>query len=300
MPAKYISPWPKSDEQRRRAMRAPHVRYKPPAPPEQTPKKAEPTTTNRKDDDNMKEFKTAADFIDALNDIFSKTRQTYDTSTDNLEKARRKMEQASEDTRKSGGNDTAAQARYFIAKGEFQLAEDEARRSYEAMIVAHNKQVGELREKFVDFLGEHYAASPDKLDAATMQLLGTGICTPAELERLAVRHQSNPTMLRILGAHAKEMHSDRRNMTDDDKAACLRVRSAGYSAKDGSRELEIFDAAVSTLDYGLGKDAAHAARMATHAPGWMDGYKNRMNNLPVIPEEMAPASKADSTEGGNE
>lgn len=293
MPAKYISPWPKSEEQRRRAMGIPHVRYKQPAPLEQIPKKAEPTTANRKDDDNMKEFKTAADFIDALNDIFTESRNAYTTLQSEVDTAAKKLEQARADMKKPGCNQAVAEAQYTIAKGELQLAESNHRTAYEDMLSSHNKKVAELREQFAAHLEEHYSASPDKLDNATMQLLSTGICTPSELSRLVDRHQGNPTMLRILGGHARKLRDSDRNMSAENRAICTAVAAAGFSAKDGSRELEIFDTAVSTLDYGLDKNAEHAARMAAHVPGWMEGYKAKMDNLPVIPEEMAPAARSD-------
>ena len=104
----------------------------------------------------------------------------------------------------------------------------------------------------------------------------------------------------VEATNARKLRDGDRNMSAENRAICTAVAAASYNAKDGSRELEIFDTAVSTLDYGLDRNAEHAARMAAHVPAWMDGYKAKMDNLPVIPEEMAPTPKADSSEGGNE
>lgn len=258
------------------------------------------TEIKGKEDKPMNTPKTAADFIDALNNIFTESRNAYTTLQSEVDKATAKLEQARADMKKPGCNQAVAEAQYTIAKGELQLAESNRRTAYQDMISSHNKKVAELRERFAAHLEEHYSASPDKLDNATMQLLSTGICTPSELSRLVDRHQGNPTMLRILGGHARKLRDSDRNMSAENRAICSAVAAAGYSAKDGSRELEIFDTAVSTLDYGLDKNAEHAARMAAHVPEWMNGYKAKMDNLPVIPEEMAPTPKADSSEGGNE
>lgn len=242
-----------------------------------------------KDMKTMKTPRTAADFIDALNEFYTATRAAYTKANNNLVKARAKMKKAEQDTRDSSKDHRLAEAQYLVAKGEFQLAEDEARHGYYDMIASYDKQVKELREQFASHLDEHYSASPDKLDTATMQLLGSGICTPVELARLVDRHQGNPTMLRIVGEYARKLREDNgRSMSEANKAICSSVANAGYSAKDGSRELAIFDSAVSATKYGLDKNYDHATRMDSHMSGWFDDFKQNLNNLPVIPEEMAP------------
>lgn len=242
-----------------------------------------------KDMKTMKTPRTAADFIDALNDIYTATRATYTEANKKLVNARANMEKAEPDTRDPSKDRRLAEARYLVAKDEFQKAEDEARHGYYDMIASYDKQVKELREQFASHLEEHYSASPDKLDVGTMQLLGSGICTPVELARLVDRHQSNPTMLRIIGEYARKLREDnQRNMSEANKAICSSVSNAGYSAKDGSRELAIFDSAASATKYGLDKNYDHATRMDSHMGGWFDDFKQNLNNLPVIPEEMAP------------
>jgi hypothetical protein len=159
------------------------------------------------------------------------------------------------------------------------------------MLSGHEKKVAELRAQFAAHLEDHYSASPDKLDAATMQLLGSGICTPAELARLVDRHQGSPTMLRIIGGYAKKLLEDNRHkMSSENKIICSNVYQTSLAAKDGSRELGIFDSAVSTAAYGLDRDAIHAARMHTHVLGWFDGFREQMNNLPIVPDTMAPTA----------
>ena len=237
----------------------------------------------------MKTPRTAADFIDALNDIYTESRTTYSEFSEKLSKAKANMESAQRDTKDPNKSQTMAEAKYIVAKGEYQIAEDEARRGYLEMIENHNKKTAELRKVFNEFLDDHYSASPDKLDAATMQLLNSGICTPAELARLVDRHQGNPTMLRIVGEYARNLRDNNRiSMSMETKSICSAVVNAGYTAKDGSRELAIIDSAVSAANYGLGRDYDHASRMDSHMRGWFEEFKQNMNNLPVIPEDMAP------------
>lgn len=232
-----------------------------------------------KDDKNMKTPRSTADFIDALNDIYTATRATYAEANKKLVNARAKMEKAEQDTRDPSEDHGLAEARYLVAMGELQIAEDESWRGYYDMIENYDKQVKELRAQFAAYLDDHYAASPDKLDPNTMALLNAGICTASDLARLADRHADNPTMLRIVGSYAKQKKEDK-HISDDDKALCLNVQHFAAAAKDGSRELAIFDSAVSAAAYGLGKDYEHATRMHGHVGGWFDDFKQNLHNLP--------------------
>lgn len=243
-------------------------------------------TMNRKDDENMSKPKIAADFIAALNDIYTESRGIYDGLQDAVNKAKVKMDRAKEEMKNPAYNREITEAQYAIAHGEYQLAESERRNGCRAMQEEHAKKVAELRGQFATYLNDHYSASPDKLDAATMQLLNSGICTPSELSRLVDRHADNPTMLRIIGNYARNMRSEKaKSMSYDDVNICALVANAALAAKDGSRELAIFDSAVSAAAYGLGSDYDHATRMHSHVSGWLDDFKNQIENLPNMPAE---------------
>lgn len=251
-----------------------------------------------KDVKNMNNPKTAADFIAALNDIYTESRATYDALYGAVEKAKAKMDRANEEWKAPDCKKRElAQAKYDIARGEHRVAEDELRNEYRKMMTGHDQKVSDLRKQFADYLDEHYSASPDKLDTATMQLLNTGICKPAELARLVDRHHDNPTMLRIIGNFARNLRDEKgKAMSYDDGLICTKVANAGHCAKDGSRELAIFDSAVSAAAYGLGKDYPHATRMHGYVTGWMDGFKDQITNLPVTPAE----TNGDAGAGGGE
>ena len=166
-----------------------------------------------KDMKTMKTPRTAADFIDALNDIYAETRNQYTALNDGVVKAEKQLERAQE---KAKGGDNIAQARLEVARADLREAQDACRNAYWEMMDGYNARVKELRGQLANHLNKHYAASPDKLDAATMQLLGSGICTPDELVSLVERHKNCPTMVRIIGSYADKMIQDRGKMRDDE------------------------------------------------------------------------------------
>lgn len=233
-----------------------------------------------KEDENMKDHRTAAGFLDSLKDIYNEARKNYDSIQNKVELAEAKMIKAREKTKDPKANSNIARVEYEIAKGEYTLAQTDVRNEYNDMLHAYEEKIKDLRKSFEEYLSDHYAASPDKLDSATMQLLNTGICTPSDLGRLSERHKDNPTMLRIIGEYARNMRENKRkNMSSDDLRICNAVVGAGTAAKDGARELALFDSAASAADYGLGKDYAHATNMNKHVPGWMDNFRGQMADL---------------------
>lgn len=236
-----------------------------------------------KEDEVMSNPKTASDFLRELQTIYTETRSQYATLNESVVKAEKQLERAQE---KARGGDSIAQARLELARADLREAHDAFRIEYGKMMNNYNARVKELRSQFADHLNKHYAASPDKLDAATMQLLNSGICTAAELVRLVERHADNPTMLRIVASYAKRKKDDKQ-ISREDRALCSIVQQTAAAAKDGSRELAIFDSAVSAAAYGLGKDYDHATNMHKRIPGWLDGFTDQIQNLPATPAEIS-------------
>lgn len=164
-----------------------------------------------------------------------------------------------------------------MAKGEYQLAEDEHRRAHNDMMKEHQKKVDELRGQLSAYLDEHYAANPDKIDSATMQLLNSGICTASDLAHLAERYTDNPTMLRIVGSHAASKLREDKHLSREDRVTCAVVKDKGASANGGT-EMRLFDEAVSVASYGLNKDYAHATRMHNAiVANALEGYRQRLD-----------------------
>lgn len=248
------------------------------------------TKDDGKDDETMSNPKTASDFLRELQAIYTETRGQYAAINDGVVKAEKQLERAQE---KAKGGDYIAQARLEVARADLREAQDECRNAYHKLMDGYNDRVKELRGQLADHLNEHYAANPDRLDTKTMQLLDSGICTPDELLSLAERHQDCPTMVRIIGSYADKMIQDRGKMRRYEVDALQTVRGYATAAKNGDREMAIFDAAVSTAAYGLGKDYAHATRMDSHVGEWFTDYADKMDNLPIVPDTMAPSSIAE-------
>lgn len=238
-----------------------------------------------KDINTMSKPKTAAEFIAALNDIYTGSRTAYEELQAKVNAAQADMDKAYEDTKAPGANEAIAQARYSIAKGELTLAKDNARNGRRKLMAEHEQKVKDLRNQFTEYLNGKYAASPDALDNATMMLLNSGICTPSELSRLIDRHQDNPTMLRIVGNYARKMRDENKALSYEDQKICSNVVHRAAAAKNGDRELSIFDSAVNAAAYGLDKDYGHATRMHSHVAGWLDGFKEQISNLAMMPAE---------------
>lgn len=336
MPQKYISPWPKADEQRRRAATAGRSTWQKPEPVKPISKKyyvfgiEVPLSTFKKYDhqnytigacffslasverwatdpeiaarfpkqaaearqimeqiiseitgkelEQMKTPKTAADYISALNDIYQESRSSYDTLHKKVDAAKVKMNCAYDDMRDPAyPNRQMAEALYAVAKGEHQLAEEECRIEYNKLMDTHRTRVDELRTKFAAYLDDYYAASPDKLDAATMQLLNSGICTASDLARLAERYTDNPTMLRIVGSHAASKMQEDKHLSREDRVTCAVVKNKASSA-DGGTEMTLFEEAVAVANYGLGKDYAHATNMHNViVADALEGYRQRLD-----------------------
>ena len=80
---------------------------------------------------------------------------------------------------------------------------------------------------------------------------------------------------------------DSKNISDNDRMKCVAVLQQADSVKDGSRELELFDKAVSCTAYGLDKDPRHAARMNEGAViGFLEQVHSALDATPNRPAEM--------------
>ena len=244
-----------------------------------------------KGENTVKTKKKSRDFIDALNDIYTESRTAYVDLQNKLAKANAWMEVKQAEARGSNQqNRQLAEIRFVAAKEEYKAAQDEARKEVRDIQDSFSQKVRELREQFKDYLDEHYSASPDKLDAATVQLLNSGICAPSELARLAEKSKDNPTMLRLIASHAEKIMDDR-TQSRADWLTCKKLSLVADAAKDGGREMNIFDSAASTAERGLQTNAAVADRMHNHIVSWFDSFRDQMDSVPNAPAEIAAGAE---------
>lgn len=236
-----------------------------------------------KEEKTMNTPKKSVEFIAALEELYNKSRAAYSAEEKKLTTAKANMDRCEEAKTKKPG-DPIVCAKYDVARGEHLIAQDNFRKAIRKVQDAHNMEVKELRGNFAAFLDERYAANPDALDTGTMALLNSGICSPAELLKLAERHANNPTMLRIVSGHAEKMRN-RKSQSDNDYMLCTQVAMMASTAKNGNRELAIFDSADGAAERGIQTDAGAAGRMHNHITGWFADFKTQIENLPYAPEE---------------
>lgn len=235
----------------------------------------------RKDDKSMSTPKKSVEFIAALEELYNNHRAEYGELAKKLSKAKDNQERCEKERAKNPG-DRLVSAKYDVAKGEYLIAQDDFRKAIRNLQDKHNIAVNELRGQFATFLDESYAANPDALDDKTIALLNSGICSASELHKLAERHANNPTMLRMISTHAEKLRTSKWQ-TNENKEICAKVLGMAREAKNGDRELAVFDNAVGACERGLQTDAQLAERMHNYIAGWFGDFKNQVETLPYAP-----------------
>ena len=116
--------------------------------------------------------------------------------------------------------------------------------------------IASIRAELEKHVKSFYAATPDKLDNATMDLLKTGILTKQEMVSLAEANRGNPVMLRVIGSFIKPDFTD--NSESGRALRMLKTKIDGIG--NGAAELDGFDG----LATWAGK-ALSGNRIATNA-----------------------------------
>jgi hypothetical protein len=137
-----------------------------------------------------------------LDEAFRSARDEYAAAYNALAKA----EQAKNDVggwrpEKVIGEHAAKEARATAELFDAKTAFDSVRsRVWDSF----NAQRAEIRAELAAEIKRDNMASPDAIDNNGLELLKSGILTPDELEALAVKYDTNPTMLRMVGKFAAE------------------------------------------------------------------------------------------------
>lgn len=126
------------------------------------------------------------------------------------------------------------------------VAAQERMRQVKRDMDAGNDTVSAIRRELSDALSDEYAARPEDVDAATMELLRADILTADEFGRLMndAAEKGNHTMMRIIASHAR-ISADKASEKygeGDHEARALRVISAQGNADPASAKLQEFDA----------------------------------------------------------
>ena len=112
---------------------------------------------------------------------------------------------------------------------------------------AHRREIGAIRQRLEAEVTKTHMIDPARIDANTLELLKSGVCTPAEYVHLFNKavEADNPTMARLIGkyagdAAARAVEAAGGHLNDPTALELRRVENAGKQY-DGRQYMEAFD-----------------------------------------------------------
>lgn len=135
------------------------------------------------------------------------------------------------------------EAEYVEAKAEYEKLRRDMR---------DNKVNGlqPIRSELERAVADAFAANPEHLDAATLELLKSGILSADEHNRLIDKATSdnNPTMVRLIAKHAKDRAAQADEDRNPDAARAFRAVAYKGNSVNGNSYLEAFDVMTSCFN----------------------------------------------------
>ena len=189
----------------------------------------------------MSKFNT---YARQVNDVKRRLFDVYEAALSELKEAEKQYEESKlENTRTHSPyypvNDeiraatARIESRYYEKKGFFEKARRE--------LVNGQRQIEEIRSQLLADIDKSYMARPDQLDANAMELIRSGILKPNELSAMLKDFEGNPTMTRMIGAHAKQRAAEADAARDGNtRAGYLQIVSEA-AVNDGSEYVAAFD-----------------------------------------------------------
>ena len=107
-----------------------------------------------------------------------------------------------------------------------------------------------IRSELEKALADAFAANPEHLDAATLELLKSGIMSADEYDRLMSKSttDNNPTMVRLIAKYANDRAEQADAGRDPDGAKAFRAVSFKGNSVNGNDYLQAFDVVASCFD----------------------------------------------------
>lgn len=132
------------------------------------------------------------------------------------------------------------EAEYVEAKAEYEKLRREMR-DYKA------DGFKPIRKELETALADAFAANPEHLDAATLELLKSGIMSADEYNRLMSKAtaDNNPTMVRVIAKYAKDRADQADADRNTDAARAFRAVAYKGNSVNGNDYLQAFDAMTS-------------------------------------------------------
>lgn len=188
-------------------------------------------------------------FIDDLDKIAKNYRVKHDLASAALETAKQKNDRVQKDR-------TSSADKRLVHAAAYREAEREHKRAMAEIESGAEREIKAVRKNFEQHMAEFFTARPEKIDQAAVSLMASGIMTASDLAALANQHGNNPTMLRLISAHANKINEGKSGGLIDHRASALRGNIERFcGTKD---RLELFDTAARVVLWSVDRSASRA------------------------------------------
>lgn len=179
-------------------------------------------------------------YVKKANQIARNTFTNYRQAEDKYKKAK---EQAGKYPQRTGLVDGEYAAKSARALAELREAELEMKKAKDAFKDGRN-QFKQIRAELADVLEDDHAATPDKLDLSTLELLKSGIMKASDYTRLfdKAKADNNYTMCKVIGKYAGDAAADKAKRSGESKEVSA-LRYVGWRSENetGDDRLKAFD-----------------------------------------------------------
>lgn len=177
-----------------------------------------------------------SNYASDVNEIAQAAFSAYREAEATLKKAEQRR---SEYPQRNGFLDADYAAKSARAHADYCEAKDAFTAAKRALAETESK-LAEIRKELAADIDTEYAAAPDKLDMATLEIMKSGILKPAEYSRLmrSAKADNNHTMVRLIAKYASDAAA---NANDKDAATEFRLVSNEGAADNGANYLQAFD-----------------------------------------------------------
>ncbi len=223
--------------------------------------------------DGRKEYKAMkhqnfGGYLGDLKELFLQASKEREALKQKFDKAGETWRKEEVETRGNEYEHTKAQMDYLEAEKAYKNGVAELAKKYK-------KAVDDVRAEFENHLNDFYLPNGNRIDAATVALLNSGIKLKAtELDQMLVQFSNSPTMLRILGDY-----STKNGLDKESRSVSYSHVARGYGAGEKRIFNQVADFVNSAVELGERrawvleeKGRNDGIRMIDGAIAEMDGY----------------------------
>ena len=191
------------------------------------------------------------------------------------EALKQKSDKAGETWKREAVEKRGNEYEYTRARMDYLEAEEAYKNGVLELEKKYKKAVDDVRAEFESHVDDFYLPNGNRIDAATVALLNSGIkLKAAEIDKLLVQFCNNPTMLRVLGDY-----STKNGLDKESRAVSYSHVARGYGAGEKRIFNQVADFVNSAVELGERrawvleeKGRNDGIRMIDGAIAEMDGY----------------------------